>query len=276
MSFIKTYFLCPTSDFIHPPPTGPIFLGSLIRSTSAPQFSLNKANVVPLADEMPSVVETDWKKTVSAETALGMGIYAQFLQLATGGLGLGPEVDVEHSRRRTNMFEFDSVTTVSFEPTSEYVEEAVKAPAVQAWLKEPKQRFSPVVSLYLITGMKIVKGAKIRYVTSSSSAITGNIGIDAAPVGMSFGPKGHWNRTNEDETEFNRASEFVFAFRVKRIRFGRKLKVEDYTRGAFLATGKGDNDQISVLVEDVDGADLNTAALVSDTTEGSGVYCVPT
>jgi len=277
MSFTKTYFLCPTSDFIHPPPAGPLCLGSIIRSTSTPQFPLNGANIVPVANANPPVVETDWKKTISAETGFGLGVYAQFLQLATGGLGLGPEVDVEHSSRTANTFAFDTVTTVSFEPTPQYVDEAVKAPAVQAYLREPKQRFAPVVSLFLVTGMKLVKGAKIKYSTSGSTAVTGNIGIDVAPLGMTFGPKGHWTRTNDAETEFNRDSEFVFAFRVKRLRFGRKVKTEEYNKGAFLATGRDENDDEteSVLVDDVDGSDIENARFVPDVTENSNVYCVP-
>jgi hypothetical protein len=275
MSFTKTYFLCPTSDFIHPPPAGPLCLGSIIRSTSTPQFPLNGANIVPVANENLPVVETDWKKTISAETALGLGVYAQFLQLATGGLGLGPAVDVEHSSRTVNMFAFDNVTTVSFEPTSQYVEEAVKAPAVQTWLREPKQRFAPVVSLFLVTGMKLVKGARIKYSTSGSTAVTGNMSIDVAPLGMTFGPKGHWSSTNDDETEFNRDSEFVFAFRVKRLGFGRKLKVEEYNRGAFLAIGKDEHDDESVLVEDVDGSQIKNARLVPDVTENGSIYCIP-
>ncbi|KAI9853511.1 MAG: hypothetical protein M1813_002203 [Trichoglossum hirsutum] len=220
MSFTKTYFLCPTSDFIYPPPAGPLCLGSIIRSTSTPKFPLNGANIVPVANANPPVVETDWKKTISAETEFRLGVYAQFLQLAIGGLGLGPEVDVEHSSRTANSFAFDTVTTVSFEPTPQYVDEAVKAPAVQAYLREPKQRFAPVVSLFLVTGMKLVKGAKIKYSTLGGTAVTGNIGT---PFGMTFGPKGHWTRTNDAETEFDRDSEFVFAFRVKRLRFGRKV-----------------------------------------------------
>jgi hypothetical protein len=273
MSFIKTYFLCPTSEFIHPPPAGPLRLGSIIRSTSAPQFPLNGASIVPVATENPPVVETDWKKMVSSETAVGVGIYAQFLQLATGGVG--PEVDVERSGRKANTFAFDSVTTVSFEPTLQYVEEAVKAPAVQTWLRQPKQRFAPIVSLFLVTGMKLVKGAKIKHSTSNSKGVTGNIGIDVAPIGMAFGPKGYWSRTNEDEMEFNRDSEFVFAFRVKRLRFGRKLKDEEYNKGAFLAVGKDENNDEAVLVEDVNGSDIENARLVPDGTENGGIYYIP-
>lgn len=271
MSFTKTYFLCPTSDFVLPPPTGPLRLGSIIRSTSIPQSPLNGAHIVPVANENPPVVQTSWEKTISAETGLGLGVYAQFLQLATGGTAM----DVDHSRRTANKFAFDQVTTVSFDPTPQYVEDAIKAPAVQAYLREPKQRFSPVVSLFLVTGMKIVKGAKIKYSALGSTAVNGNIGINVAPIGMTVGPKGHWTRTNEEETGFERDSEFIFAFRVKRLRFGRNLKVEEYTKGAFLAIGKNENEDETMLADEIDGTGIHNAALVYDVTENDQVFCVP-
>ncbi|KAL7800935.1 hypothetical protein V8C43DRAFT_272908 [Trichoderma afarasin] len=275
MAFTKTYFLCPTSDFIHPPPTGPLCLGSIIRSTSSPQYPLNRAKTVAVADAFPPVVETDWKKTVSTEKGVGLGVYAQFLQLASGGLPVGPEVNVAHSNKTKSIFAFDTVTTLAFEPTQEYVQEAVKAPTIQTWLREPKQKFAPSVSLYLVTGMKLVKGARIKYSTSQSTKVSGNIGIDVPALATTFGPKGRWNSTNDDETEINRESEFVFAFRVKRLKFGRKLAVEEYNKGAFLAIGDEKDDGISVLVEDVDGSDIKTAIAVPDVTENGIVYCVP-
>ncbi|KAK4078259.1 uncharacterized protein Triagg1_3275 [Trichoderma aggressivum f. europaeum] len=276
MAFTKTYFLCPTSDFIHPPPTGPLCLGSIIRSTSSPQYPLNRAKTVAVADAFPPVVETDWKKTVSTEKGVGLGVYAQFLQLATGGLPVGPEVNVAHSNKTKSIFAFDTVTTLAFEPTQEYVQEAVKAPTVQTWLREPKQKFAPVVSLFLVTGMKLVKGARIKYSTSQSTKVSGNIGIDVPALATTFGPKGRWDNTNDDETEINRESEFVFAFRVKRLKFGRKLAVEEYNKGAFLAIGDEKEDGVSVLVEDVDGSDIKTAIAVPDEAENGIVYCVPT
>lgn len=275
MSFTKTYFLCPISDFIHPPPTGPLCLGSIIRSTSTPQYPLNRASVVTVTDALPPVVETDWKKTVSAEKGLGMGVYAQFLQMASGGLPLGPEINVKHSNRTASIFAFDTVTTLAFEPTQEYVKEAVKAPAVKTWLREPRQRFAPVSELFVVTGMKLVKGAKIKFSTSQSTTAKGNLGIDVHALGTTIGPKGHWTSTNDDATEFNRESEFVFAFRVKRLKFGRRLKLEEYSKGAFMAVGGKKDDDQCVLVEDLDGADIKTAEAVHDVTENCNVYCVP-
>jgi hypothetical protein len=271
--FMKTYFLCPTSDFIRPPPDGSLFLGSIIPSTSVPESSFNKDTTVPLVNMDQPIIETDWKKTVSTENKVGLGVYAQFLKNS----GLGPEVDFERSSKRSNIFAFDEVKTVSFQPTPEYVAEAMKAPTVQYWLNEPRQRFSPIVSLYLITGMKIVKGAKIKYSTSEDTEVKANIGLDVPAWGLTAGPKGSWSRIDEDETEFNRDSEFVFAFRVKRLRITRKVKIEEYHKGAFLTIGKDEDGKETepVLVDDMDGSEFENATAVQDATENDSVYCVP-
>lgn len=274
MSFQKTYFLCPTSEFIHPPPDGPLFLGSIIPSTTVPESSFNRATNVPLVNVKPPIVETNWEKTVSGGGKIGLGVYAQFLKTV---VGVGPEVDYDHSRKTSSVFAFDEVTTVSFEPTPEYVAEAMKAPTVQYWLNEPRQRFSPIVSLYLVTGMKLVKGAKIKYSTSENTGFTANVGIDVPTIGLSVGPKGSWSTMDDDETKFNRTSEFVFAFRVKRLRITRKIKIEDYNKGAFLSIGKDEdgNETEPIVVDDVDGSSFENATAVPDATENDNVYCVP-
>lgn len=174
-----------------------------------------------------------------------------------------------------DMFAFDTVTTFAFKPTQEYVQEAIKAPAVQTWLREPKQRFVPVVSLFLIIGMKLVKGARIKYATSQSTKVTSNVGIDMVVLGTTIGPKGHWLSTNDDETQFDQESEFVFAFRIKRLKFGWKLKVEDYNTGAVLAVDGEQDDDEAVLVEDVDGSELENVKEVHDVSENGSVYCIP-
>jgi hypothetical protein len=274
MSFTKTFFLCPTSNIIPPPPTGTLCLGSIIRSTSAPQYPLNRGSVVPVTDGFPPAEETDWKKTVANEKGQSLGVYAQLLQVATGGLFLGPEVDFEHSNKTESTFAFDKLTTLAFEPTQTYVEKAIKATAVQTWLRERRQKLSLVNELFIVTGLKIVKGAQIKYSTSQTTTVKGNLGVDVAALGTTFGPKGHWTRKNDGTTESNRESEFVFAFSVKRLKFGRRVKLKEYTEGAFMTVGGKKDDDECVLVEEVDGADLETAELCLDETENTDVYCV--
>ena len=64
-----------------------------------------------MTDAFPPAEETNWKKTVSNERGQSLGVYAQFLQVAAGGLSLGPEVDAEHSKKSESTFAFDKLTT---------------------------------------------------------------------------------------------------------------------------------------------------------------------
>lgn len=228
-----------------------------------------------VTDAFPPVVETDWTKTGSAERELGLGVYAQFLQTVMGGFG--PALNVEHSNQTGYTLAFDTVTTLAFEPTQEYVQEAVKAPGVQLWLGQYRQKLALVNQLFMITGIKIVKGARIGHSTSESTMFNSNLGIEAAALGTTIGPKGHWKSTNADAGASSQESEFVFAFRVKKLKFGRKLKLQEYNKGAFMAVGGNDDDDDDecVLVEDVHGADIETAVAVPDAAEGGNVYCVP-
>ncbi|KAK9445172.1 hypothetical protein VB005_00280 [Metarhizium brunneum] len=94
-------------------------------------------------------------------------------------------------------------------------------------------------------------------------------------LGTTIGRKGYWTRTNNDATESNCESEFVFAFRVKRLKFRRRLKLKEYNKGVFITIGgKKDNNKY-VLVKDVDRADIKTAEVVPDITENGNVYCIP-
>jgi hypothetical protein len=122
------------------------------------------------------------------------------------------------------------VTARSFELTPQYIEEAIQPPAVKTWLTEPKQRFAPVICLLLLIGMKLIKRARIKYATSESTKVNGSMAINMVQLCMTFGPKGHWSSTNDNETEFNQKSEFVFEVRVRRLRFGRKLRLKSTIR----------------------------------------------
>jgi hypothetical protein len=259
----KTYFLCPLSEHFSPPPAGPLHLGSIICSVSEPQLSLNKSNIVPIANLNPLTVETNWMKTITEDKKPRSDRRDTFLQLAKRGSGMY----AKHTSREKVIFECGTVTTISFEPTPQYVAEAMKIPAVKAWLREPKQRLAPIVSLYLVTGMKLAKSAKVKYSISVNTTIKAHIRTSTGRslTGLITGAKGCYIRTYDDEMESEQDAEFAFAFRVKRLsfRYGRDVKIEEFTEGACLRDAEDDNGCEMESVS-LDGADGSNAGNVSD------------
>jgi hypothetical protein len=276
MNFTKTYFLPPTLDFIPPPPYGPLTLGSILTSTALPHRPLNADAVVPAPLNSPPITETNWRKTVSETTGCGLGIYAQFLQI----VGLNNELSVDHRMSAESILAFDSLATLSFEPGPEYIAAAIQTPAVQSYLRNTKTWLGRSKAVYLVTGLKIVRGAQISYSTSISTELSANLGVDgtAAAVPATIGLKGHWTKEKADKTSLDRADEFVFAFRVKKVTSkSGQIKDENFNEGAFLSIGAGDdeNPAEAVEAEEIKGTELHDAILVQDSIDGEQVYCVP-
>jgi hypothetical protein len=92
--------------------------------------------------------------------------------------------------------------------------------------------------LYIVTGLKIARGAQMRIMRSRANEVVTGINVDGAavagmPVGVGFEVSPGWG---SDETGgFGGSDDFVFAFRVKKLRVsktGTVLSKTSYTRGA--------------------------------------------
>ncbi|KAF4432061.1 major facilitator superfamily mfs-1 [Fusarium acutatum] len=97
------------------------------------------------------------------------------------------------------------------EPTNDYVKESVKAVAVEAVKR--RQR------LFMVTGVKIARGAVDSI--SSSRRIGGGarveFGGESLGVPLDDGPQFNISRHIYDEETYGESSDFVFAYRVRRI-----------------------------------------------------------
>jgi hypothetical protein len=148
--------------------------------------------------------------------------------------GFDAELGIDHRKSETSILAFDNLTTQSFEQSEAYVPAAVKAASVQHYMRKSiLGRRKPV---YLVTGTRIVSGAKIKYTHSNSFTATARAEVDGtvAAVQVKIGPSAHWTKKANDETEFDRLSEFLFAFRVKVSYKHGEVVGEDHKEGAFL------------------------------------------
>ncbi|KAM5446078.1 hypothetical protein MaudCBS49596_006888 [Microsporum audouinii] len=261
MAFSPTYFLCPLADPVPAAPEGPLALGSVLKSPNVPLSPLNRdAALTP--PKVVSTVETDWQKSVSDI------------------LGAGADVSVDHSRANHSNFAFDKLTTLSFEPTLEYIKEALQAAGVRQY--RDSRGLARCKSLYIVTGLKLASGAAIRYVSQHGPGIAAQVGVDgsAAGVPISVGPTGHWARERTQETSFYRGDEFIFAYRLHKISFFLRPDPATnlYIKGAFLDAEQSGisetQDVVQPMLEDIDGASLPGSALVSASINGPLVYVV--
>jgi hypothetical protein len=272
----KTYFLCPTWDY-HP--KGPIQLGNIILSPSTPAEALNGRESLPPAQDTLFPPTTKSGVTWSKEKLSGRyGLWTEFLSFLTG---LGVHASVSHDSSAEQAYAFDAIDTTEFIPTRDYLARSMAAPAVVSFLEKSCFR-KPV---YMITALKVVRGARAKSALSRSLGAELKVGLDGTWTGApaKFGPEVRVEWNDEESGSFDGSSDFVFAFRLRKVvvhRSGETTHVE-YTKGAMHgADGRPAGLQgLPFVVEGLAGEDASAqefgcGAMAEVVDEDEGCVCV--
>ncbi|PVH85639.1 hypothetical protein DL98DRAFT_557564 [Cadophora sp. DSE1049] len=255
------YFYAPTWDF---PPEGPIKLGNVITSIKTPERALFTAppDLASTTSSTKSSVTFSREKLRSG----GFSIVTNFLSV----LGLDVTLAANNTNKTSEVFTFESVETTQFVPTEGYFQTAISSPAVHRYLEKSRLR----KSVYVITGVKVVRGANSSGKSGRERGVGGEVGVSVdgtiwsgglVPVGG--GPSISSQHERKATESWEASSDFVFAFRVSKI--GVKIKKrgaeeetglevgkeEMYKKGAMLGDeveGEGDGDEFEILEGDVD------------------------
>ncbi|KAG4434253.1 hypothetical protein IFR05_010272 [Cadophora sp. M221] len=290
----RTYFLVPTRDT---PPSGPIFLGSIIKSPRSPELSINgkkspllsalEVNVTRLVDSSRQLTKSGKGKT---------GVWVEFL----GGMGIGADISGNWDNIEQSTYKFAELITKTISPSLAEISAIFNEAEVQQCLKDSRFRDN----LYMITGIKIARGADVAVSKIRSRGGNLNFGIDTTPFGVpiQIGPDIEISKEVGQSFEEKHTEDFVFAYRLREIRYRKKV-VEDqkeYRKGDLMGAGprknyesehtednkkKGDEGKSLVELEseaeliglgsgDIDGDawDADTTSAIDE--DGEEVHCV--
>jgi hypothetical protein len=184
------------------------------------------------------------------------------------------------------VFTFDKLETCYINTTDEssesaetskyqsYIERCVNAPLVLRYLE--RCRFHKHV--YVITGVKVVRGAKCR--TSAAHTVNGSVGaqvdgtiLTGGMVPLGGGPEIHGGRSRKFSMSWEGSNEFVLAYKVSKVtvnKAGTVKKEGEVIKGAFMedAPTKSSPNKLSVRpVDQLIDEDGFTAVAVD---EGGG------
>ncbi|KAJ4351874.1 uncharacterized protein N0V89_007218 [Didymosphaeria variabile] len=225
----KTYFALPNLDH---PPYHFITLGQIITLPSQPWARL--APPLPISQTLiATTVKTDWGTELRRNREHRIGIWAQFAAMI---LGVGADAVVAFSKKESEAFQFDELETSFFEPDDEYVERSVVGKEeVAEWVKR-----NPRQSVFMVTGIKIAKGAMHLRAQSKDVDVELKPGVDATPfsgVPVSGGVLAGVGKGKGEKIWFGGSDEFVFAYRLRRIVVKRQTvsKTSEYVKGATVA-----------------------------------------
>ncbi|KAF8856771.1 hypothetical protein BDZ45DRAFT_803907 [Acephala macrosclerotiorum] len=244
----KTYFRMP--DFDHPP-NGLVQLGQIIASPRDPSQRL--APPLPVINTQTNK-KTNYHEVVAKARRGEIGLWVQFLASI---VGVGGDVTAKWARENNHILEFRELEASFFEPDNEYLQQSVaKSEIVRDHINK-----TPGKSLYMVTGLKIARGARSIVQMRQAVGLDVKVGADALPftgVPVQGGPAFKIDNALGARFQFDGSSDFVFAYRLLRIipKPHGVFKVKRHEKGAEIL---GNDDQ---YLEDKDHQDeLQPAAM---------------
>ncbi|KAL8718095.1 MAG: hypothetical protein Q9225_004733 [Loekoesia sp. 1 TL-2023] len=194
--------------------------------------SLNRGAVVPRPADCPvdSSSKKDWKGSKERQASGRVGIWAKFVDVVAGGnLGVHKE-----DKGKDNKHAFAEMETQFFEPTFQYIAQSMDILAVMEYIKRTKFR----KNMYMITGLKIVRGAEVATECRRGFGGDAQVGVGGAAAGLpvQLGPDISGKVSKVDKESFGESSDFVFAMRLREIYYQKGkpagLADREYNEGA--------------------------------------------
>lgn len=256
----KKYFYPPSWDY---PPGGPIALGNIITSPKDPVPALVAvpSHQLPNVSKLAVKRKVEWTQEKAAKGSFG--IYTKFLELIAG-VGIDAAIDV--ARENKAAYRFETLETVEFWPTEQYLRERLNDPHVLSYLK---QKWFNRKRVFMINGVKTVTGPAAKSTQSATSGFNLDAGVDTAiltgvpgSLGAKFDPSSNTSQSHS----WDGSDDFVFAFRVLelRVKGGPSVNAKVYATGAIYGEDDESADEdIEFVVQDI----LSSGEIVSDDDE---------
>jgi hypothetical protein len=235
----RSWFLAPRAPNFDCSPHGYLALGSIIKDPLEPERPLApgaQGLPIPLPDHLhvEKAQKSDWRDVVESRKNGKIGVWAQFLQF----VGL-EDLSAGWNDTKLDSYKFTSLDIEWFNPPADFLKERMQAEQVTQYIA--RGIFPP--SVYMITAVMIARGAAIGKERARSWEAHARFGVDltaAGAPGVTVGPDVGASTGRRRETTAASSSDFVFAYRLSKVQYGRKdadsgermLAERQYTRGA--------------------------------------------
>lgn len=215
-----TYFIAPNFT-TRPFPDGPLDLGTLVKNLTYCRpinQGSSPSNRVPIPEDQRY---TDIKKNVRAAVNTSAGgeasVLARVLDRSIGG-----EASLRGQRSSDDVYTFRALETVYFYPKPDYVKDCLRLQDVKEYSKMNDYK----AALYLITGLKIARGATISTDRGREYEGSAQAGVQVptgAPVDVSVMASAGVSRASGVVSSFGEPADFVLAVQAQKIYYKRRL-----------------------------------------------------
>lgn len=212
-------------NFDHPPDG--LKLGQIVTSPTHPWEPPVGSPLDPI-DGIKDNKKTDYEEIIAKAQRGQVGVWAQFVSSMFGG-GVAASWATEHGET----LEFQQLETIFFEPDDRFLEQSVTSnEKIREYISK-----NPRKSVYMITGLKIARGAKCGEHAKNGVGLTAKLGVGATAftgVPMQGGPDFKFQKARHEKYRFEGSEDFIFAYRLKRIivTYKGNIKGKRYEKGA--------------------------------------------
>jgi hypothetical protein len=247
-------------------PNRSLSLGQLLTDPFDPSIPLLPDGPLPIPEQQ---IEHSYQDGVSHSSGstldVSFRIWAEVDLLPVQG-------NIGSSRKTSNSlsWHFDKLEGQIFIPHMPDIVAALQVDTVVSQIR--RSRFNFRKRLYMVTGVRIARGANMSKEKSYEIGLNNEVGVDLAYVGgppMNVGIGGGITTGSNSAQSFQGASDFVYAYRLCEVHYGKDVYTKPYTGGETYHQGEEDDDvemgdadeveeeeeEYRIVVEKIDGSD---------------------
>lgn len=244
-------------------PGGSLSLGQILIKPFEPSLPLipdSPLHIPETAIERSHQVSVDLATSTSVSS--GFNIWANVALLP-----VQPELGANRSKSNDVSWHFERLDTEIMVPRLLDVQAAMSKEEVIAQINRNKFDFKK--RLYMVTGIRIARGAKLSQQMSRAVRGDAKIGVDltvSSTARVSAGAGESWENTKSTGYSFDGATDFIYAYRVCEIHYGKDVFVQPFSKGDTFGVDLNDEEGLSedgdnmeeeqrIIVEGIDISD---------------------
>lgn len=205
-------------------PDGNLRLGQILAEPKDPAYVLQPLGPLPLPDLIKPEITSRENISIQdrSELSAQFGAWAQL-----GYIPIHIKSNAAVSRIHDFEWYFEKLESRIMSPDIKYVEGAMRHGDVEASLRN----FHFKRRVYMVTGVRIVSGARMRRKNTSSTS--GETSAQGGPPDqfVTAGGRAQFTANSLDSEAFDKATDFVFAYRLNEVKYRGKVTHKPYTGG---------------------------------------------
>ncbi|KAK1252147.1 hypothetical protein MKX08_003334 [Trichoderma sp. CBMAI-0020] len=182
----------------------------------------------PILTQMPKSAANAYNNTQGFHREVWANILAPY--------GLGGEASISGKRSENDTYKFDSVDTQYFYPSPSYISQCMGLFDVKEYTEVTKYK----KAVYLVTGLKVAKGASVRLAADNEIKGKLDVGLnDPTLIPVQLGPRAEGSVENKLVDNFKESSDIVVGIQCLKIYYqssffgsGKQMKDAVYADGA--------------------------------------------